>query len=116
MPTKLERILDRVSKPARYTGGEYGSIIKNPADAAVRFAFCFPDVYDVGMSHLGLRLLYHLLNEREDTYCERVFSPWPDMAEEMKKEGYTNEEIAGYKKISLYDEILINPNMDKIKE
>lgn len=87
MPTKLERILDRVSKPARYTGGEYGSIIKNPADAAVRFAFCFPDVYDVGMSHLGLRLLYHLLNEREDTYCERVFSPWPDMAEEMKKEG-----------------------------
>ena len=82
----LEKILQRVSKPARYTGGEYGSIKKDPKDVSIRYAFCFPDVYEVGMSHLGLRILYHLINERDDTYCERVFTPWPDMYEEMKKE------------------------------
>ena len=82
----LERILQKVSKPARYTGGEYGSVTKNPRDVSIRYAFCFPDVYEVGMSHLGLRILYHLINERDDTYCERVFTPWPDMYEEMQKE------------------------------
>ena len=82
----LDKILMRVSKPVRYIGGEYGSVIKNPKDVDVRYAFCFPDVYEVGMSHLGMRILYHLINEREDAYCERVFTPWTDMCEEMEKE------------------------------
>jgi len=82
----LDKILMRVSKPVRYIGGEYGSIIKDPKSVDVRYAFCFPDVYEVGMSHLGMRILYHLINEREDAYCERVFTPWTDMCEEMEKE------------------------------
>ena len=85
MVSELEKILWRVSKPTRYTGGEYGAVIKNPDDVKVRYAFCFPDLYEVGMSHLGLRILYHLINERSDTYCERVFTPWPDMIDEMTK-------------------------------
>ena len=58
---------------------------KNPKDVDIRFAFCFPDVYEVGMSHLGTRILYHTINLREDTYCERTFAPWPDMEELMRK-------------------------------
>jgi len=82
----LKEILLRVTKPVRYSGGEYGSIIKDPKTVDIRYAFCFPDVYEVGMSHLGMRILYHLINEREDAYCERVFTPWTDMCEEMEKE------------------------------
>ena len=82
----LKKILERVEKPVRYVGGEYGSVVKNPKDVQIRYAFCFPDVYEVGMSHLGLRILYHLINEREDAYCERVFTPWVDMCREMEKE------------------------------
>ena len=82
----LDKILKRVQKPGRYTGGEYNSIKKNPEDVKIRYAFCFPDSYEIGMSHLGMKILYHLLNEREDTFCERVFAPWPDMEEEMRKE------------------------------
>ncbi len=81
----LEKILERVTKPVRYVGGEFGSIIKNPDEVDIRYAFCFPDVYEVGMSHLGMRILYHMINEREDAYCERVFTPWTDMCEEMEK-------------------------------
>ena len=81
----IEKILCKVEKPGRYTGGEKNSVIKNPEDVDVRFAFCFPDVYDVGMSHLGMKILYGLLNERADTYCERVFAPWPDMEEKMRE-------------------------------
>ena len=76
-------ILYRVEKPSRYVGGELNEIIKNPKDVNIRFAFCFPDVYEVGMSHLGTRILYHTLNERKDTYCERVFAPWPDMVQKL---------------------------------
>lgn len=82
----LDKILKRVQKPGRYTGGEYNSVKKNPEDVKIRYAFCFPDSYEIGMSHLGMKILYHLLNEREDTFCERVFAPWPDMEEEMRKE------------------------------
>ena len=78
-------ILCKVEKPSRYVGGELNSVIKNPKDVDIRFAFCFPDVYEVGMSHLGTRILYHTINEREDTYCERVFAPWPDMEQLMKE-------------------------------
>ncbi|MBP3337028.1 MAG: TIGR03960 family B12-binding radical SAM protein [Clostridia bacterium] len=83
----LNKILKRVQKPARYIGNEYGSVHKNLEDISVRFAFCFPDTYEVGMSHLGMKILYHLLNNEKDVYCERVFAPWVDMEEEMRKEG-----------------------------
>ncbi len=78
-------ILAKVQKAARYTGGELWSVVKT-ADVPVRFAFCFPDVYEVGMSHLGMKILYHMLNEREDTWVERVFTPWTDMEEIMRTE------------------------------
>ncbi|WP_299994747.1 TIGR03960 family B12-binding radical SAM protein [uncultured Clostridium sp.] len=78
-------ILCRVEKPSRYVGGELNQVIKNPEDVNIRFAFCFPDVYEVGMAHLGTRILYHTINERKDTYCERVFAPWPDMEALMRE-------------------------------
>ena len=78
-------ILFKVEKPSRYTGGELNEIVKNPSEVDIRFAFCFPDVYEVGMSHLGSRILYHTINQRQDTYCERSFAPWPDMEEQLRK-------------------------------
>ena len=78
-------ILCKVEKPSRCVGGELNQVIKNPKDVNIRFAFCFPDVYEVGMSHLGTRILYHTINERKNTYCERVFAPWPDMETLMRK-------------------------------
>ena len=78
-------ILCKVEKPSRYVGGELNQVIKNPENVNIRFAFCFPDVYEVGMSHLGTRILYHTINERKNTYCERVFAPWPDMETLMRK-------------------------------
>lgn len=75
----------QVQKPARYMGGEFNSVMKNPEDVDVRFAFLFPDTYEVGMSHLGMKILYHTINRRADAWCERVFSPWVDMAELMRK-------------------------------
>lgn len=87
MITTKDKILSAVTKPTRYTGGELGSVIKNGAEVDVRFGFCFADTYEIAMSHLGLKILYHSLNEREDTYCERVFAPWSDMQDEMKKHG-----------------------------
>jgi radical SAM superfamily enzyme YgiQ (UPF0313 family) len=80
-----DEMLLKVTKPVRYIGNEVNSIYKNPEEADIRFAFCFPDVYEVGMSHLGMKILYHLLNTRADTYCERVFAPWVDMEDEMRK-------------------------------
>lgn len=80
-----EEILLKVQKPARYVGGEVNSIVKDKNKVDVRFAFCFPDVYEVGMSHLGLKILYHMLNEREDVYCERAFAPWTDMEQQMRE-------------------------------
>lgn len=82
-----DHILHKVEKPSRYVGGELNQVVKNPKDVDIRFAFCFPDVYEVGMSHLGTRILYHTINERKDTYCERVFAPWPDMEAELRKNG-----------------------------
>lgn len=82
----LGKILRKVEKPARYIGMEQNSIIKDLSEVKVKFAFCFPDVYDVGMSHLGLHILYNLINEREEFACERVFAPWVDMEAEMRKE------------------------------
>ncbi len=80
-----DRLLAGVEKPARYTGGELNSVVKERAE--LRFALCFPDVYEIGMSHLGSRILYEALNSREELACERVFAPWPDMEAAMRGEG-----------------------------
>jgi hypothetical protein len=78
-------ILKSVSKPGRYAGGEYGQILKNKTDIKARFAFCFPDTYEIGMSNLGVRLLYGALNEHPDIWCERVYDPWVDMQDKMRE-------------------------------
>ena len=82
---KIEKLLLKVQKPARYIGGESGSIVKDRENVSVRFAFCFPDTYDIGMSHLGMKILYSLINEREDYWCERVFAPGLDFEELMRE-------------------------------
>ena len=85
MDKKLERILPRVQKPARYVGGEYNAIKKDPAQVDTRVAFCFPDTYEIGMSNLGMRILYGVMNQMDGVWCERVFAPWGDMEEEMRR-------------------------------
>ncbi len=80
-----DEILSKVQKPGRYVGGEINQVIKNPENVKTRFAMCFPDVYEVGMSHLGIKILYHKINEREDCYCERAFAPWSDMEKAMRE-------------------------------
>jgi len=82
----FEHLLTQVQKPGRYTGGESGSVMKDPASVALRFAFCFPDTYEIGMSHLGMKILYGLVNARDDCWCERVFAPWIDMEAAMRVE------------------------------
>ncbi len=84
---RIDALLPLVQKPARYIGNEYNAVIKDPAQVDVRYAFLFPDVYEVGMSHLGMKILYHTLNKRPDTWCERVFTPWPDMHKLMTEKG-----------------------------
>ena len=78
-------VLKSVSKPGRYSGGEYGAIHKDKASVKARFAFCFPDSYEIGMSNLGVRLLYGSLNQHEDIWCERAYTPWVDMQEKMRE-------------------------------
>ncbi|MCI7264385.1 MAG: TIGR03960 family B12-binding radical SAM protein [Eubacterium coprostanoligenes] len=82
---EVEKILQYVQKPARYVGGELNSVIKDVNKVDIRYAFCFPDIYEIGMSHLGMKILYGLVNEREDAWCERVFAPDIDMEEQMRK-------------------------------
>ena len=84
MAYRLDDILPKVTKPARYTGGEYNAVHKDHADVQVKFALAFPDTYEIGMSNLGIRILYHILNKRSDTVAERVFAPWTDMEAEMR--------------------------------
>ena len=81
----FDKLLLSVQKPGRYSGGEEGSVIKNKEGVDVRFAFCFPDTYEIGMSHLGMKILYSVFNNREDIWCERVFAPWVDFEEVMRK-------------------------------
>jgi len=83
----MDRILQKVQKPARYTGGEYNQIIKNKSDVNLRVAFCFPDTYEIGMSNLGLRIMYGIVNDIDGCWCERVFAPWTDMEEQMRMSG-----------------------------
>lgn len=80
-----DEILMSIEKPARYIGGEINHVKKNPDDVDIRFAMCFPDVYEIGMSHLGIQILYDMLNRREDTWCERVYSPWADLDKVMRE-------------------------------
>ena len=82
-----DEILMQVEKPARYIGGEVNAVMKDPGKVDVRFAFCFPDVYEIGMSHLGIQILYDMLNGWEDVWCERVYSPWLDLDQIMRREG-----------------------------
>lgn len=97
-----DEILKQVEKPGRYTGNELNMVRKDPREVDIRFGFCFPDVYEVGMSHLGLQILYFFLNRREDTYCERVFAPWMDLEKLMRENEIplfsleTQEEIKGF--------------------
>ena len=87
MDKRLERILPRVQKPARYVGGEYNAVMKDKGEVDVRFAFCFPDTYEIGMSNLGYRILYGVLNGMPGVWCERAFAPWTDMETEMRAAG-----------------------------
>jgi radical SAM family uncharacterized protein len=80
-----DEILLKIEKPARYIGNEVNSVMKNKNEVDIRFAMCFPDVYEIGMSHLGIQILYDMFNKREDTWCERVYSPWPDLDAIMRE-------------------------------
>ena len=85
-PALSEEILLTIDQPARYIGGELNMVEKDPASVDIRFAMCFPDVYEIGMSHLGIQILYDMFNKREDVYCERVYSPCPDLHAIMKEQ------------------------------
>ena len=85
MDKRLERILPRVQKPARYVGGEFNAIMKDKSKVDTRVAFCFPDTYEIGMSNLGMRILYGVMNNIEGVWCERCFAPWGDMEQEMRQ-------------------------------
>ena len=87
MNRTLEQILPTVQKPARYTGGEYNAVVKDKGEVDVRFALCFPDTYEIGMSNLGCRILYGGMNQHPWLWCERCFAPWGDMEAEMRREG-----------------------------
>ena len=80
-----DEILLQVDKPARYIGNEVNSVMKNKEDVDIRFAFVFPDVYEIGMSHLGIQILYDMFNRRDDVWCERVYSPWMDLDRIMRE-------------------------------
>ena len=87
MKQRLQRILPQVQKPARYVGGEYGQVVKDKAEVRLRVAFCFPDTYEIGMSNIGMRILYGVMNNMDGVWCERVFAPWGDMEQQLRQEG-----------------------------
>ena len=103
MDQRLERILPRVQKPARYTGGEYRQIIKDKAEVDLRLAFCFPDIYEIGMSNIGMRILYATMNQVPGVWCERVFAPWGDMEAEMRRAGIPLYALESGDPVSVFD-------------
>ncbi|MBR4472951.1 MAG: TIGR03960 family B12-binding radical SAM protein [Oscillospiraceae bacterium] len=105
MDKRLERILPRVQKPARYTGGEYNQILKDPDAVELRLAFCFPDTYEIGMSNLGMSILYQTMNSLPFVWCERVFAPWGDMYAEMKRAGIPLYALESGDPLSAFDSI-----------
>jgi len=98
-----DKILLQAEKPGRYVGNEINMVRKNPADVDIRFAFAFPDVYEVGMSHNGLQILYAFFNRREDTYCERAFAPWPDMEQLMRSRALPLKSLETYSPLVDFD-------------
>lgn len=100
---ELDPILPQVQKPARYIGGELNSVVKDKAAVDIRFAFCFPDTYEIGMSHLGMKILYSLLNSREDTWCERVFAPWTDFEAALRRDGLPLYALESFDPLSDFD-------------
>ncbi len=96
-------VLSRVAKPARYTGHEHNSVVKDPAGVDAAFALAFPDVYEVGMSHLGLKILYHIINRRPDAAAERVYAPWPDMEAEMRAAGIPLHTLESFRPVAEFD-------------
>ena len=105
MDRTMEMILSRVQKPARYTGGEYNAVVKDRRSVDTRVALCFPDTYEIGMSNLGVRILYGLMNEQEGVWCERAFAPWGDMEAEMRREGLSLYGLESGDPISGFDVI-----------
>ena len=103
MAVNLTPLLSKVQKPGRYIGGELNSVVKDKADVAVRFAFCFPDLYEVGMSHLGIKILYAQFNAEPDIWCERVFAPDIDMEEQMKACGVPLFALESHDPIRAFD-------------
>ncbi len=105
MDQRLKRILPRVQKPARYTGGEYNQIMKDKTKVDLRMAFCFPDTYEIGMSNLGMRILYDTINAMDGVWCERVFAPWDDMEREMRTAGLPLYALESGDPLSSFDAI-----------
>lgn len=103
MKDKIKRLLFQVQKPSRYSGGELGSIVKDSRNIDVRFAFCFPDSYDVGMSHLGMKILYSLINKRENYWCERVFAPWIDFEKLMRENDIPLYALESFEPVKNFD-------------
>ena len=101
--TALDRILPRVEKPVRYVGGEWNSAKKDPEKVRTRIALCFPDVYEIGMSHLGLKILYELLNRPEHWSAERCYCPWPDMERELRAAGLPLASLESFTPLSAFD-------------
>ena len=103
MTDTLHRILPQVQKPARYVGGEYNQIVKDKKSVDVRVAFCFPDTYEIGMSNIGMRILYGLMNEMPGVWCERVFAPWGDMEAEMRKHAIPLYALESHDPVKAFD-------------
>ena len=103
MDKRLERILPRVQKPARYVGGEFNAVMKDKTQVDVRVAYCFPDTYEIGMSNLGMRILYGVMNNMEGVWCERCFHPWGDMEDEMRKAGIPLYALESFDPIGAFD-------------
>ena len=105
MTELLQRILPTVQKPARYTGGEFNEIQKDPASVRVNVAFCFPDTYEIGMSNVGMRILYGVMNEMEGVWCQRVFAPWSDMQQAMEQHNLPLWALESQKSVKDFDMI-----------
>ncbi|NLW78928.1 MAG: TIGR03960 family B12-binding radical SAM protein [Ruminococcaceae bacterium] len=103
MENKLRALLAQVQKPGRYTGGEPGSVYKDRNDVSLRFAFCFPDTYEIGMSYLGMKILYEKLNAMDGVWCERAFMPWVDMADTLKAAGYPLYALESKDTLTVFD-------------
>ena len=105
MTDKLHRILQRVQKPARYIGGEYNQIVKDRSSVDVRVAFCFPDTYEIGMSNIGMRILYGVINGMDGVWCERVFAPWADMEDAMRENAIPLYALESHDPVKCFDMI-----------